>query len=131
MIAVNPNNFIVTFDAAGQNVAWKYDGAGDAPVCAAGESQRITFSFVCSDRPQTFSVVATLTAQPMAGSAGAPFVQGAVVPLTNPTTLTVSTQAGDWDFGIAFTATWPAPDGYTVSANVPDPELQVGSIPPG
>lgn len=129
MTVVKPNTFIVKFDQNGKQISWHYDGQFDDPVCAAGESQPIVFRFLCATDPQPHSVTGTLTARPMGpGTVGQPFTEGSVVVLHNPITLTVGDQPGDWGFSIDFTATWPGRPG--VNGIVPDPELQVGSIPP-
>lgn len=129
MTDVKSNNFVVQFDQTLETISWQYDGHRDKHVCGVGKKQGIQFSFLCTDGTQPASVTGTLHAHPLPGNpAPSPFVQGPLVQLNNPTTLTVIDQAGDWGFGIDFTATWPGHE--PIHGQVPDPELQVGSIPP-
>lgn len=124
------HTFDITYGTNQDSVAWVFDNQPGATICHLNEGEQIQFSFTPTIAMAGTSMQdAALIVGPLEGTNKPPFEQGSNINLkkNNGVVTAANGPQGLWNFFIAFSVLLPG--GQSAIFHIPDPEVQVGSIP--
>lgn len=124
------HTFDISYGSNEDSVTWVFDNQPGATICHLKAGETIQFSFTPTlAMPNSAMQDAALIVGQLEGSDAPPFIGGNNINLKkiNPVVTAANGPQGLWNFCIAFSVLLP--NGQTAFYYVPDPEVQVGSIP--